>query len=476
MIVANFVTQRPTQSETYTYEDFYKFLGTQPHRLGVVSRMFPDLTASFLTESLKNVYYNDKKKGNKFQSIDAMYFEWDVETNYIKRVEFADDVVETGVNGSEITMAFTERYYEKYDIIKIDQSRQQVQVVSRPVRKADNYWTVQVRLVDNSYDTELDLTACRRGMTTRFQSVAMPELHEEGYVKTQSSIEHHRNYITTFRNDISYSALYRAHEDQFIKISEGANKDNLSRETIYKMDNVQKILLDNFLTTRNQGLLFNKTNVNPKTGKSIIVDPDTGRPITIGDGMIPQIERFASKYSYTGKPTLELFHTIISTLNEKASKSTDNKYHFVVNDKLWNDIQTTLGDYLSRFKTDGAFMYSRAAGKYVSVGATYDSYQYGGNTLTFTVDRALTREYGQDKGYGFAIDLTADVAANQPAVANFTLKNGEFITNKYLGVGGEDGLSSGVVSSPVAGSKLIAWGYAGIGVFNPYRSFIIREA
>ena len=38
--------------------------------------------------------------------------------------------------------------------------------------------------------------------------------------------------------------------------------------------------------------------------------------------------------------------------------------------------------------------------------------------------------------------------------AMFTLKNGDFITNKVLGVGGENGLSSGVVSTPVAGSKL----------------------
>ena len=40
----------------------------------------------------------------------------------------------------------------------------------------------------------------------------------------------------------------------------------------------------------------------------------------------------------------------------------------------------------------------------------------------------------------------------------FTLKGGDFITNKYPGVGGLDGLSSGIVSSPVAGSKIINWG------------------
>lgn len=56
---------------------------------------------------------------------------------------------------------------------------------------------------------------------------------------------------------------------------------------------------------------------------------DTGRPIPIGDGLIPQIEKFASKYAYS-KMTLELFNTIIRTLNEKANKSTGNKYIIMV--------------------------------------------------------------------------------------------------------------------------------------------------
>lgn len=78
MIVANFVTQRPTLSETRTYEDFYKFLGARPHKLGVVSRLYPENTATYLTESLKNVFYNDKKGANRFQSVDSMMFEWEV--------------------------------------------------------------------------------------------------------------------------------------------------------------------------------------------------------------------------------------------------------------------------------------------------------------------------------------------------------------------------------------------------------------
>jgi hypothetical protein len=81
MIVANFVTNRPTMGETRTYEDFYKFLGAKPTRLGVVSRLYPELTASYLTESLRNIFYMDSKSNNKYRNIDSMYFEWEVETN-----------------------------------------------------------------------------------------------------------------------------------------------------------------------------------------------------------------------------------------------------------------------------------------------------------------------------------------------------------------------------------------------------------
>lgn len=73
-------------------------------------------------------------------------------------------------------MAFKERYYEKYDIFKIDKTMQQCMVVSRPVRKRDDYWEVIVRLIDNDYSTELDLSGCQVGDTTRFQSNAIKQL------------------------------------------------------------------------------------------------------------------------------------------------------------------------------------------------------------------------------------------------------------------------------------------------------------
>ena len=43
-----------------------------------------------------------------------------------------------------------------------------------------NYWKVIVRLIDNDYSSVLDKSGCQLGMTTRFLSNAMPEMHEEG--------------------------------------------------------------------------------------------------------------------------------------------------------------------------------------------------------------------------------------------------------------------------------------------------------
>ena len=232
-------------------------------------------------------------------------------------------------------------------------------------------------------------------------------------------------------------------------------------ETIYRMDKVQKNLLENFLTARNQALLFSKGNVNPETGKPTIVDPDTNRPIYMSDGIIPQVEAFCSKYAYN-KLTINVLKTIMMALNEKAEKPTGNHYMFIVNEKAWYDLGDILDQYLAQYHTDGTFLWSMKANDYVSVGAKgFDSFNWQGNTVSFKVDRTFSRD--------------ADKTSAQPPIAMFSLKGGDMISNKYLGVGKENGLTSGEVASPVAGSKLILWGYSSVAVFNPYRSFVARE-
>ena len=62
MIVASYVSNKSNMNDTKTYEDYYKFLGAKPHRLGVMSRMYPYLTASFITEGIGNIFHMDSKR------------------------------------------------------------------------------------------------------------------------------------------------------------------------------------------------------------------------------------------------------------------------------------------------------------------------------------------------------------------------------------------------------------------------------
>lgn len=475
MVIASYINLKPEVAHSRTYEDFYKFLGTRPKMMGVMARMYTSNTATFLTEALMNIYYN-QKTANKFQPINSLLIEWSIDVEFVKRVEFAAAPVGDGSGGSDITMYFKERYYEKYDTFKIDNSRQQCIVKATPQRKADNFWEYTCQLIDSEYASVLDANACQLGMTTRFLSNIMPEYHELGFTKYQSNIEKHRNYITEHRNDISYSARYAQMEDQFIKISQGDGTGEL-KEKIFKLNKMEKDLLDSFQFVKNNHLLWGKTTMDVN-GKSTVLTED-GRPLVAGDGLIPQIERFASKFKFA-KMNVNVINTVMDQMNQKSATATGNHYTFVVNDRLWGQINTTLGDWLKLWGSTPTLMYSKAAQGMVKadnpmkVGGTFVSYEIAGNTVTFMVDRALTKEYDR-KAYGICLDMSPDISTNQPAVAAFTLEGAEFITSKYPGVGGVDGRTSGIVSSPVAGSKLIVAGYSGIAAFAPYKSFILEE-
>lgn len=367
-------------------------------------------------------------------------------------------------------MIFPENYYQLHEIFKIEKTGQQCFVVARPVRKADNMWSVLVRLIDDDYSSVLDASGCQIGDTTRFIGNAKPELHDTGFVKYQSNVEKMRNYMTTVRVDDSYSSKYALMEDTFIKIGKGENQGCLT-EKIYKLEPMKKNLIENFLYARENMILLAKGNIGVD-GKATISDRGTGRPIYIGDGMIPQIERFASKYA-ANNVTINTFHTIISTMVEKAEKPTGNHFCFMVNERAWAIVQRVLGSYLADRHTDGAYLWSRGGeGKYIKVGATFDAYEWGGNTVSFKVDRTLSREFPYP--YFLCIDLTTGKTSTQPPVAMYSLKGKDYIFNEVLGVGGRSGGDSGVVSSPVAGGMMTIHGYAGIAVYNPYRSFIMR--
>lgn len=187
MIVASYVNLKPEMAATRTYEDFYKLLGNNAKMMGVMARMNMNNTATFLTEGLMNVFYN-KGSVSKFQQINSLKVEWDIEVKFLERIEFAAVPEGTGERGSDIIMAFNRRYYERYETFVIEKSGQQCIVKEVPVRKADNFWEYIVSLVDSDYESILDVDACQIGDKTMFLTNVQPEFHSEGYVKYQSKL------------------------------------------------------------------------------------------------------------------------------------------------------------------------------------------------------------------------------------------------------------------------------------------------
>ena len=439
-----------------------KFLGANPARLGIVSTLYDQYTATHLTEALMNTYTMEKgKKG--FQSINSFLIEWDLQAKKIKRVPLIAAPEGSGVNAGDVKFYFPENYYQKYDTFVVERTRQQFIVLNRPQRLRDNCWLVIAKILDNDYDSVVDPTTAA-GFQTRFVTNYHPELHSEGYTKYQSNCEKMRTYIATHRCDIDMSAMYKPMEDVFIQIGKGNDDD-----PVYKMNTAEKECLDSYMEARNNALLWGKSNMDA-SGKPKIYDED-GRPIVSADGVIAQIERFATKFVFS-KLNVGYFEKALQAMVAKSEKPQGNSYMLICNTAFYNEWQRVMNAWIVAHKTDGSFLFSKGANGYVDLGATYESYTFGGNKISVKIDRCFDVEFPTRK-YAALIDLTADAATGKPAMAFFTFKGGDIIHNVIVGVGGKSGLASGEVSSPVAGSKLVNWGYGGVAVFNPYRSVIM---
>lgn len=237
--------------------------------------------------------------------------------------------------------------------------------------------------------------------------------------------------MTLHRNDTSFSQAFAANEDVFIKVT-NTNKNN--EQKIFKMNTMQKNLDDNFILARNQGLLWSHTNVD-KNGKAAFSDKVSGNPIYVGNGIVPQIERFAHIVAFDTLLT-DHFVEAMDYMSAKSDNIVGNDYVVICNSKLYSMVNKNLREYIRDWKTCGSFLWSKATGSKVpalKVGATYVAYEANGNTITFMPDRALDLEYPYD-AYGFMMDLTPDLAKGRPAIETFTFKGLDFVHSSVKGV------------------------------------------
>lgn len=129
---------------------------------------YDEMTSLFLTEAMGNIVRNSEKAATKYQPLNSLCFEWQIEQNFIKYVYMAAPADGDGSNQSEITMFFTERYYELEDTFMIDATKQQFFVMEAPVRRDDSCWEYHVRIVSGDAGAMLPAGSTYTGMKTRW--------------------------------------------------------------------------------------------------------------------------------------------------------------------------------------------------------------------------------------------------------------------------------------------------------------------
>ena len=119
MKVVDRKTALHNMSEPRSIQNFNEVLGDKPHKMGLVSTMYPELAITVLTDALKNVFYNKSKGANSFTPINAMAVEWEIDVNYIHKV-YIESATGTGVNKGVIDVKMTEKYYSKNDTFTLN--------------------------------------------------------------------------------------------------------------------------------------------------------------------------------------------------------------------------------------------------------------------------------------------------------------------------------------------------------------------
>lgn len=446
--------------DTKTMQTVGTMLKDKPHRLSQVVRIQPNLSANMLTDGMMNVVYKTGSK-SRFDPISSFRFEWKVQTNQIIKIRFAEDCTDDGAGGTDVVHIFTQKYYDKNDTYKLDNG-QLCFVRDVPVKLGENRWKYVSTLVGAQATRKIDVRYTTRGKETMYISNYFPELSERGYSKFTLNTELHQNYISRHRHSDSWSSDFGALREVYMQMGKDQNSE------FFKMTSFEKFLMDQFLYTRNNNLLFGVSNYDVN-GKCTLQERD-GRDIPMGDGIITQIARYCDKYPYSVM-TIGLLQQILNAVAEKTGNPIGNSVAVVVNQRLWNQINVLLKVEYGFVKGADSTLVNKS-GKNIKIGGTFNAYEFAGNTIMFMVDSTLTKVYDK-QGFGICLDM--GVQNGEANISLLTLQGRETIYGSIAGLGGLDGKTSGAVTTGVDGSEGHLIGYSGVAVLNPYAALIIRE-
>lgn len=468
MRIVNYNSIPSFAGQTKTVRTFGAWLGEKPENMQSAVLTKPGYSANMLLDAVGSVYGLDNTD-KEYQPIQGMKFQWQVSSERMVKVHFAETCTETGQGKRDVRVVLDRKYYDRGDTFRL-RGGQLLFVRMKPRRLAENKWEHIVTLVTNSLDAFIDVQYMRKGMESWYISNYHPELSERGYSKWHFNAEKHTNYISRHRHSDSMSGDYANMRQIYYRVG----KEAAGNAELIRFPEMDQNLWNQFLATRAGNTTWSVCNYD-ENGKCLDQEED-GRDLPMGDGFVTQFGRYCDRMQYhDGQIEIEDLDDVIYAVCDKTGKTTGNTIAFIVNRRLWKSIQRCLRAEAKAWYPNTGQMFLRPDGTGLKFGNHFESYTANKNTVTFMPDDSLTQMY-PDRGFGMALDA----GMNEKGKMNMTLitlKNRGYITGTLNGMGGKTGGEKDVALATSGDwSEYHVMGYSGVCVHNPYAALMMYEA
>jgi len=451
-----------------SYEKLTNAFRVAPALISKTVRLYPQYSLTNMTEGLGFVYSTNKAKEH---GINGIYMEWRLlgEPNMLcNLVAGGTTGANLGINNSSFYICLDEQFFNIGEVGKLENGVL-LYFEDSGTPLASGVYRYRVSLVSNDVNDSVSDVWTSAGRRIEYMYPATSEFNDRGFFKMRRAEQVHREYVTTFRSQVSISGL--ANVTKYIV------EDNTSKAR-FIMDEYERMLLEKVAMDKENILLFGRTTVD-SNGVSHKIDPTTKQPLYTGNGLERQISS-SSRVSYNTL-TKSLLKDVIGEVEYRANKAESGVNITLVTGSRGKRI---FMDLMEDSLKVGDSVYATRSGNNISLGGNFVKYIYGNSTITVTVNGVLDRKNQADTldEFGYPLNsskmffIDTSTYDGEPNLAAFYQEGLKLVINDIVGVGGKDGKSSGVVSSPVHGMSKIALGTIGLRLLNPDSCMLLERS
>lgn len=470
-------------TKTMTVRELSKLFAMAPNLPAKTIRLFPQNSISMLTEGLGEIY-DIKAKSDNFLGLNENSYKWKLRGHQLPKVRFAARSTggaitagsTLGLNVQPFVIAFESSYYNPRDIVKLEDGSM-VYVLSEASFITEGKFEYTVKLNTNDPTSSVATDFLVAGKTSGPAGNAYPELSDRGYMNAGMAAEEWINYLTKVRYDWSWSADAAATK---YLIEDTVNQNGKPMKLNYITDQLWMNALEQYHFKKEMDLIYGRTTMDAR-GRCWLQD-EKGQDIVKGDGLLAQMDR-SCKQTYTSM-NINLIEDILTDMSLKMPKRTGNTVLMTTGAQGYKDFGRIMrAEHKGSWVPDGASAYVQTKNGKIQLGAEYGSYLFQGNRLIVSANNVFDHpaNVSANDAEGRFLEssklLFIDMATydGQKNIQLIAKDGRSFVTGELDGIGGQDGKTSGKVSTLLDGSAKSIVGTLGVVMHNPYSSYMLEK-